>query len=81
MQHMLRLHGLERVSPNQHGYKDPNKSYGDNLVAVPVSVPNVGGNYSNGANCGSRYLNLNNQASNSNSNLGASPALAYEATL
>lgn len=32
----------------------------------------VGGNWSNGANAGAFYCNLNNSVSNSNSNLGAS---------
>ena len=30
-----------------------------------------GGNYGNGTNCGAFYVNLNNSASNANSNLGA----------
>ena len=32
----------------------------------------VGGNCNNGSNCGPRYVNLNNTASNSNWNIGAS---------
>ena len=32
-----------------------------------------GGNCNNGANCGFRYVNVNNTASNSNWNIGASP--------
>ena len=32
-----------------------------------------GGNCNNGANCGFRYVNVNNAASNSNWNIGASP--------
>jgi len=33
--------------------------------------PYVGGNWSNGANAGLWYVNCNNSASNSNSNIGA----------
>ena len=33
----------------------------------------VGGNCNNGANCGFRYVNVNNTASNTNWNIGASP--------
>lgn len=40
-----------------------------------ISVAIVGGNCNNGANCGARYLNLNNDAGNANWNIGASPAL------
>ncbi len=34
----------------------------------------VGGNCSNGANCGASYVNLNNSASNASWNIGASPS-------
>lgn len=34
-----------------------------------------GGNWNNGSNCGSGYVNLNNAASNSNSNIGGSPLI------
>ena len=33
--------------------------------------PNVGGNWSNGANAGLWYVNCNNSASNVNSNIGS----------
>jgi hypothetical protein len=33
-------------------------------------VCNVGGNYSNGANAGPLYCNVNNSASNTNTNIG-----------
>lgn len=36
-----------------------------------VCVLNVGGNWNNGSNAGLWYLNGNNGASNSNSNIGA----------
>lgn len=36
-----------------------------------IHGPNRGGNWSNTTNCGAFYVNLNNSASNSNSNLSA----------
>jgi hypothetical protein len=38
-------------------------------------VPIRGGNWSNGANAGLAYLNLNNVRSNVNNNIGLRPAL------
>ena len=38
---------------------------------------NVGGNCNNGANCGASYVNVNQSASNSNWNIGASLSFIF----
>ena len=62
-------------------YKSENAPYFLSQLDVPanagtlapaVRVPLVGGNCHNGSNCGARYLNCNNDASNYNWNIGAS---------
>lgn len=42
-----------------------------------MRLPNRGGNWNNGANAGLATLNLNNERSNSNSNIGCRPASVF----
>lgn len=59
----------------REGFGENHRPNRTNIFGIMV-VPRVtlcGGNCNNGSNCGSRYVNVNNTATSSYWNIGASP--------